>query len=415
MFSQQLNTSRATIPFEKVFELLCYLLVFGLFFSRAILSISSVLIFLLGILKFGIKKSYKNPISSYLIFPIIFCCYLLSIVYTDNLLEWKHIVFKNSVMLWLPVGFYFNPQLEKKKIEKILFIITFLGFICVFSTAIKSLFNYQETISAITNSKNIESFIGPQHSELGIISTISFILLVYFLANEKEQKRKLYLLITAIIFFVALNIIAYRFTLLSIYTIASFVIVHQIIIKKKFKYLISLTILCVIAISSLIVFPPLKSRYQNTINDLQSVFGDKNPNYQSIGQRWGATKCAIEVIKKAPYLGVSPADLIDEMNKQYDIDAYYLIPENRIFIHNQFIFYASSFGIIWLLMFLLTILYCIKNLFKKNFLLFLICLAFLMHMQIENSLEKQITLNLIIFVPLLMINFALQQNENKVI
>jgi O-antigen ligase len=154
--------------------------------------------------------------------------------------------------------------------------------------------------------------------------------------------------------------------------------------------------------------PPVKARYENTVKDIYSIIENKNPNFQSLGQRWAAIKCTTEIIKRNIWFGVSPSDLKDEMQTQYQKDSYLLIPENRIFIHNQFLYYAASFGIPFTVIIFIVFLILIIKETKKNQLIFWLMVPFFLHMFSDNTLERQISGGCILFFLLLLPNLNMK-------
>jgi O-antigen ligase len=121
---------------------------------------------------------------------------------------------------------------------------------------------------------------------------------------------------------------------------------------------------------------PLNLKIAATNSDISRIINHENYNDHSIAQRYAATLNSLQIIKNNFWLGVAPADLGDEMKSQYKINSYLLIPENRVFVHNQYLYYLSSFGI---LAFVIWVFLWFKNLFisikKYQFLAYLILLA----------------------------------------
>ncbi|MFC5284329.1 O-antigen ligase family protein [Pedobacter alpinus] len=215
------------------------------------------------------------------------------------------------------------------------------------------------------------------------------------------------------IIFFEIHLIAYRFSILNIYLLIIIYCFKEFFIRKKFKYFLGILVLIGVIILGINTIPSVEKRLQNSIIDLKSITENENPNYQSVGQRWAAVKCAFEVIKAHPILGVSPADAKFEMQKQYEKNSYLLIPENRIFIHNQFIYLVLSFGIPFSLLFILFLTLEIYKKIKTNALFIWLIIPFVFHMMLENTLERQITINTFVFL-FFMVN-AIKQKPHQLI
>ena len=391
------------------FEWSCYLLVFGLFYSRALLSISTVLILLSGLLSFyqNKEKGIKIGVVQYL-FLAIYIAFILSIFHTNDVNEWKRIVFKVNYLILLPFGFLLAPKLNQIKIKYLLAFFIFCCLACITVDSIYVLLNYEHFIKQVAVSKNIVSVFGPVHTELGLLSTISLVLLVYFIAIEKSKTKLLLLISLSIIFFLELCIISFRFSLISIFIMGVLYLIYQSIAKKKYNYLIYLFLILFSAVIIVKVVPPVKARYDNTVRDIYSIIENKNPNFQSLGQRWAAIKCTVEIIKENAWFGVSPSDLKDEMQYQYQKDSYLLIPENRIFIHNQFLYYAASFGIPFTVIIFIIFLILIIKEAKNTPLILWVMIPFFLHMFSDNTIERQISGCCILFFLLLLPNINMK-------
>lgn len=401
-----ISYSKYLSPFhEKAFAWSCYFLVVGLFLSKALVSISCVLILLSGLLNY-FNQETKKPLSlALLLFPLVYFVLLISFLWTTHFLIWQKLIFVNSIFLLIPIGMYFGRDFFKKEIKNIFLLFSGLCFLLIISTAFKAILNYQQFIDDVKNSKNLMISFGPDHSVMSVLSVSAFFIILNFYQTERTKWIKILLLSALLLFFIALNIIAFRFSLICIYLMLllySFWFIRKAL-KKSLICLISLLMIPTLGILLYFALPSIQKRVQNTLTDLQSVTLDRNPNFQSLGQRWAAMKCSWEVIKRHPLLGTSPADAEFEIQKQYEINSYLLIPQNRIFIHNQFIYYVLAYGIPFGLIFILLLSKLFIKIYQLSPFYFMILLPFIFHMQIENTLEKQITANAFLFLFLLSI------------
>ncbi|WP_161603033.1 O-antigen ligase family protein [Pedobacter arcticus] len=381
------------------FAWLCYLFVCCLFFSRAGLAISGVLM-----LTYTVAFYLKNPLKialkpiHILFFSIYFVCVFSVLFVGKNLDYGLNLLFKNAIFLVLPLAFLLVKELSQKAVNRVFLLFIFSTICCVSINTVEALLNFNRFLQDVGNSKNIVPFIGPSHTELGVLIVVAFVLGFYLAIHSKNRKLKWLLLCGLALLFVELHIIAYRFSLVSTYLIIV-LYCFAILIKKRDYKLFFLTVLgFVIALCILSLIPSVKIRFQNTITDITTVSENRNPNFQSVTQRALAVACATELIKEYPWFGVSPADANLKMQNQYAKNSYLLIPENRIFIHNQFLYYILCFGIpIGFLIGLSLVVLILRKAFS-NPLLFWAMLPFLFHMMMENTLERQIAANAFIFM-----------------
>ena len=385
----------------NAFYLSCFLLIIGLFFSRALLSISAFLIFLSG-LYFGFSKAKnKNHKDTKALFATaIYFVFLISYFWTTNFNIWLSLSFKNVVFILIPIGFYFFGQINIKCLHKFIQLFCFISIVSAIVNAVFSLTQYKEVSRLAIESKHLHPLIGSNYHDLSLIYALTVVFLIFQIKDNylvsKLPKRYLWVYL---IFSICLILLAYRFSLIILIIGSSYLFLTHFIKYKSVKLkIVSVVIFVVIISGSYFSIDPLKNRVNNTYQDLKSIYLNKNPNYQSLAQRLVAIKCAYEVSKNNFWIGVAPADLYEEMTFQYDKNSYLLIKENRMFIHNQYLYYLASYGIIWVTLFLLGIIALAKSYaLQKNYLSLGVLGIFLCHMLFENTLEMQIPSYMFLF------------------
>ncbi|MBK0384505.1 O-antigen ligase family protein [Pedobacter sp. SD-b] len=407
------NLNYSSFFTEKLFFWSCLVFLFGLFFSRAILSISCVLLLAAAGADYYFN-SKKLDVKPYIwLFPIIYIALIFSGLYSEDITQWQIMLFKNSIYIIIPLAFLFVKKPNLKQLNILFLSFIFYCLVCLSINSISAVINYHQFLNDVANSKNIKPLIGPDHSELGVLSVVAFVLLIYLIIKCKTIKNKLFLGLLLILLIFELHFIAYRFSIISIYLLTFLYSFKELIFYKKMKYVWAIVIVAFIMMFSILMIPSIKNRYKNTITDFKSIVENKNPNYESVGQRWAAIKCAFEIIKKNPILGVSAADASLKMQQQYGVNSYFLIPENRIFIHNQFVYFVLCFGCPFSILFMFFLGFTIYKGSQNQHLLIWVILPFLFHMMIENTLEKQMTANAFIFFWLLL-NIKKTENNSAV-
>ncbi len=367
----------------------CLCLSIGLFFSKAVISISAASIFFCGII--NLKMPLKTHILQWL-FPILYLLLLLSFFYTDDIQNWKILVVQDAPMLFVSLGFLLSKPLNNTQVKYILWLFALLSVIIVSLTAMQVIWNYQAWAKAFSLSKNIASVTNIPHNRFGFLCVIGFVILVDLYQKEHQKAGKIICLIGSILLFLTVHIIAYRFAIALIYIVLFTTVLIRIKHPKNIFFRTGLfgTFFFLIAWLCMILSPTLKARFNDTIEDLIVVTQNKNANNFSISQRWAALQCATEVVKQKPLIGTGPADLKNAMQKQYNTYSYWLIPQNRIFIHNQYLYTAAGLGIPLAIIFFTGLLLII--ILKHNFIFSISTFTLLAHMLIENSLQMQVIL-----------------------
>lgn len=135
----------------------------------------------------------------------------------------------------------------------------------------------------------------------------------------------------------------------------------------------------------------LKGGLSGRLSELRTeLFENKDPNGQSVSQRFVYWKTGWELIRKHWLTGVGAGDIDVAYQQQYELDASPLKQEYRLRSHNQFMSYAISLGIFglviftWILVRFWALMYRRKNLLALLFMTISI-LSFL----VEDTLETQ--------------------------
>lgn len=334
----------------------------GLYFSRAAISIGTGFLAVITIFSFR-KDSLNNllkPPSVSVIF--IYILFILSYFNSSDKNEYWHFLFFQLPMLILPL-FFATHNIAKKKIE-IIFLF-YIGLTALISggTLLDFFIDYQLNTQKIIQSKAIPSITGIPHYQFSLLIIIAIICCFELM---KQTKYRSYSVVSSFFLILTIHLLAYRTAIFCLYGLAVLWFLQTLIYSQNKQKLAKKGLLVVVFIGLACFFiTPLNLKIQSTVNDLSRIYNKENFNYYSISQRYAASLNIIEIIKRNIWFGVSPADLSSEMKLQYETNAYLLIPENRILIHNQYLYYLGSFGlfsfIIWLSLWIWNIIYSFKR------------------------------------------------------
>ena len=136
--------------------------------------------------------------------------------------------------------------------------------------------------------------------------------------------------------------------------------------------------------------PTLRNRVQNTIEDVSTFEKGKDISWKSVSQRFAAWVTAWHIIQKHPLTGVGSADMEKEMMQQYDQEEFILCKECRVYIHNQYIESAVSFGIPGLFLFIFALGIPFLQAEQRTYLFWAFWAVVCASMLTESILERQI-------------------------
>ncbi|WP_299713019.1 O-antigen ligase [uncultured Tenacibaculum sp.] len=225
----------------------------------------------------------------------------------------------------------------------------------------------------------------------GLWISFSIFFLSLSTSNEKKNKLKILNIFLILILSFWLYLISARMPLIALLG-ASFVTIMVFSkFTKKVKLLISLVTLTFIIVINLFN-NPISVRIKEYYRTGTSILNSKKSveDYNSSIVRNGVYFCDIQLLKKAPLLGVGVGDTQKELNNCYSekigAEIYQWHTYNT---HNQYLFFWISAGLFGFLSFLFKIGYLFKKSFdKKQVLLFFFILLSATVFLSENLLER---------------------------
>ncbi|QEK52713.1 hypothetical protein FYC62_14385 [Pedobacter aquae] len=96
------------------------------------------------------------------------------------------------------------------------------------------------------------------------------------------------------------------------------------------------------------------------------------------------------------------------MDNQYAQNSYWLIPQNRVFVHNQYLYYLASYGVIFSFLIFVFGFILLWREINRNSLSLAFIIPIIFHMFTDNSMERQISGISIVFLLLLFTNIKIK-------
>lgn len=343
-----------------------------MFFSNALKSIASVALAFSFIFIKNWEKDLKNLLKNrlFLSTTIIAIFYILSILVSSNV-EYFFISVKGKlVYLFIPITFYCITIYEKEKnYGKIIFGIL---------STIQALFAINYWLQNKVDTEQLYSVgkvlpvIKIQHVQIAVLISFSIIMLMSILFTKSKNWIKIGVIILIIFLFIFLHLFAVRTGLVLVYTMSILFCGLKFIQLKWYKIFI---IICVVLVSSLIIFYQNSTNFKNKINymkyDLMQFKNNNNNAYlYSDSRRLNSIKVGLEIANKYPFVGCGIGDIKDECAKIYkekyniENETFYYLP------HSQYVYFLSCFGyffgLILIIFFCYPVIYFIK---QKDYLL----------------------------------------------
>jgi len=276
--------------------------------------------------------------------------------------------------LLLKVSFFILPfcimllrPIKKDHFLKILYLFFIVCTLYTVGALISYTINFQDINQSYLHSKLIPMPINHIRFSLMVVTAISigFYLLKQGYSLKYKFEKKLIISFTFILI-LFLHIHSVRIGLLSFYFIIILFGSSYLIKKNKIKLLcMSLLFILSTPIISYFLIPTFHNKIINTKNDLQSICSEKSANQYSLAGRLVSYKVSYSLLKESPFFGVGIGNLKQKVADRYHRD-YPQIEEEMIKLpHNEFLRFATSFGLIGLILFLTSFYYPLF--YQKNY------------------------------------------------
>lgn len=326
------------------------LLVCGLCFSTAMMSIGVILIGIQAVFPFNFMDSIKH-IKSHPLLWLMVAYYLIpfiALTYTQNqpeLLKHQQTVLPIFV---LPIGLLAKPLFHPRQQRLVSDIFIVSVFATGFLTFIYYLLNLQAMNEQLSLGKKIPIITGVNHIYYSVFSAFATLLGFLRLIQQKQIHGwwKWTLIAMTLANLVFLHVFTTRTGLCGFYLAVGILLFIGLIRKKQYLFALGgIMALGVVGIMAVALLPSLHTQYKQTKEDLGVYLKGENPNYYSLSTRLKAWETGWYLIKKNPVIGVGAGSFAEVMDSAYKEKGTLLLPQNRIRPHNQYLESTAQNGI----------------------------------------------------------------------
>lgn len=380
------NIKIKQIDLNKVQNFLLSISIIGLLLP---INISSFLLIVFVV--FSIFKQVFDPKTTKsfnfiaLLFSGFYLFYVLSLFYSNNLNIVFRLLERNVSWFILPLIFSLGIHSTKEERFKILFPFAIATQLFALFYLVIALFNFSQTGSTknfyYTELTSVLDF-HPVYFSLYLLFSLSIFVYCYF---KKQKKISLYLLIGLFLFDILMLILLSSKNILFVS-----ILIFLITLIKNFNKQKWLLVLFGLSIIFLLRFTPTKERIQESLFSKWELLSKDeflyNDPFTGATLRLITWKFVLLEMKSNNYLiGTGSGDsqeLIDNVYRKHKMDdAGYL----GLNMHNQFLEFFVSFGLIGLLYFIIILFVCFQKAIKQNDYLYLIFLFSFSFMSLTES------------------------------
>ena len=344
----------------------------GMFFSKALLSISVALIFLQPFFTYKPSELFKRFLQNrhIVLFAVFYAIIIITWFNTEDKQGYLIDCWLKLPLLLIPVGMVWEKWYSKRTFVTFIMILNGLVFTVGIMTFAHYLYFFDEINLLILQSKPVPIYPSHQigHIYFGFIQAFSIISgAVFYVKKLPEGYWKKINILSAIGSLILIHIIGSRTGLLAFYCSAFVLLIFAgMVLKKYWLSLLFILGMIILGIVSTKFIPSLHNRYSNTMIDLKHYYNKEDINYYSISMRIAAWEKTIEVIKDNFWFGVGYADTLHEIKDRYKEEGSTLKIENQKEPHNQFLEVFAATGIFGFLMFVYLFFYPLIRIVKQK-------------------------------------------------
>ena len=360
--------------------------------------------------------NFKTPLLWMMMFYFFIC---ISMFWTQNMpVGWFELQQKLSLLI-IPILVYSNKIEFTKKLKSVLLIFVAAVFLASCAAIVRG-FYLKYSHFPLLEKNGFLPFYSEFYPQMHIAYfafyvAFASILVLYFFYQEIKKLLKIIYASMFIFFLIPIYYLSSKACFLA-YLIMLGISCTIAILKSNQRVFFSILAVLLLVVSLFFIqnnprIYSLKKMGSELLHPQKS-----NPEVSSDmsnGQRIYVIKSSIEVIKNNFLFGVGAGDVIDAMEQQYLHNNYKVLAEKKLNCHNQFLESWVELGIIGFILFLLiTLGTLIFAACKRDFLLFIFMIGFIIMANTESFLNHQAgVVFFTLFLSILVLNFEMKKGN----
>lgn len=382
----------------KVAVACCIGMMAGLFFSRALLSISMLVMFANALHPGTLRQNWnlwrKSPFA--LLSFAFFGTYLISGLWSDNEGFWLASTVNKLPFAILPFAFLPAP-LHRAKYQRILILGLALMQLLVIG---HSLFEFglhaDYYLQGYHISRPLPTTRYGDHIRFSLSLVISVLMLSFLLTdgdrNEKPLSRpwRLFAIGCMVLFILYIHILAAKTGIACLYLVAIVYILSKLFRQHKVKAILLASGVALLPVAAYYVLPTFKTKTDYVFYEIERYRESGRYDYTlSDAGRMITYELGTESIRAQPLLGVGAGDIMDEMRSAYHRSYPEVAADQQYGPINQFMFTALCVGVPLSLVLLALVLVPLFLRVEKRVYLVATSLVMLVSTMVEAMLELQ--------------------------
>ena len=369
-----------------------FLMVFSIFYSLFLLSVSSICFSAIALYKYFVEKpkiDWKD-FSPFAALILLFLLTFISGINSEDLGHWLRHLRLKAPFVFIPIAFYLQRELISKEFYKISLSFFLLAIVSSFQI-VYQIFDVDSIVLLIKKGQTFDTPV--DHIKYSIYLAFSIIIgLVYFVEKRHSSPKwiKAVLLIGSIYLFIILHLLAVRSGLAVFYVTMFFILLRYAIQFRSKAMYAALALLLLAPFAAYKTIPTLNKKVEYMIYDYKMFQKGEGTNLSDSGRMY-SYQVGWDIVKSSPILGTGIGDLKTVCKEKYKS---LFGKDLSMYPHNQYLFILAGCGIVGLLLFLFGMCYPIFYFRKKqDSEFFAIWLIFIVSFLVENSLERSYSIS----------------------
>lgn len=362
----------------------------GLLWSRAVLSLSVMLLGVVGL--WGVSPARWLKQRWWLIGVLWVACYFVSGFWSTDMHYWSTRCEVKLPVLLLPLAFSFLPGFSQRHR---LFYSLALNLLVLGGSVYSLYFLFSDPVKYVAGydySNVLPTIIENDHIVFSLVMAVCIIWNIYLMPTVRRRLIRYLLAIATLLHMVMLHVLAVRSGLVAFYLFIGAWSIYMAFSRRYRWAGISLLLGFMLAAAASVHFvPTLRNRLEHFNYTLQMYReGNISGDYSDLG-RYMSYDLALKLIQKHPVKGVGAGEMLDSMKAGYSRYYPQVPEEQRLIPHNQFLSVALGCGLPAMLLFTVWVFYPLFRIrrSRSGFFFFATWLALLLPLLVEPLLEIQ--------------------------
>jgi O-antigen ligase len=326
---------------------------------RALISLAPLALLAAALLNHDRKLHWRaycrNPVA--LVPLALYGWLLLSGFITEDFSEWRHQLFRQLLLLAVPLAVALAPPLAGR--HRAALGAGWLGAgVLVAGATLVHYFRHRAAIEeSFSRSKNLAAITGVGHIYFGVMLAVAALYGLELAMGRAGNWHPRYRLAAAVgggVCVGTMHLLAYRTGLLALYVALGVSGLRLLVVRRR--YVLGVLLLLCVAVAPIAAYHTMEGvrrRVAQTQDDLLRFQTGQDINDYSLSQRLAAWATAGELVRTHWLLGVGSGDVPLEMKRQYERRSFGLVLENQKLPHNQYLHHLLGGGVVALVLLLL--------------------------------------------------------------